>query len=464
MRVNGASDPFQPSRRATVAAAGSVLLAALLPRRAGAEVRAAGADAPPGFLPLRAHPGSAPLRGTGPAETPIWGYEGQAPGPLLRVKRGQTVSVRLVNALAEPTAIHWHGVRLANAMDGAPHLTQAPTEAGARFDYRFAPPDAGTFWYHAPLALPEQRRRGLYGALIVDEEQPPDIDRDVLLVLDAWPLDREGRIAAGGADASRRSGLPGHLTANGRPILDIAVRSHERLRLRLINAAPQLLALRIERHRAIVAAIDGQPAEPYPARDGRVIVGPGNRMDLFVDADLAPGARAAVILETPGGESAVAQFVYAADAPARPAPRATPPGLAANPLLPERMDFVHALKRELSLAQASGPGALNDTSPDRLPAARPDAPLFAVKRGRTVMLGVSNPTAVPHALHLHGHHFRLLDRLDDGWKPFWLDTLVVLPGRTERIAFVADNPGKWLIESNAADETALSRTAWFDVI
>jgi FtsP/CotA-like multicopper oxidase with cupredoxin domain len=65
-------------------------------------------------------------------------------------------------------------------------------------------------------------------------------------------------------------------------------------------------------------------------------------------------------------------------------------------------------------------------------------------------------------VHVHGHHFRLLDRLDDGWKPYWLDTLVVGEA-TERIAFVADNPGKWLIECRMLDSAAPGAAAWFVV-
>ena len=67
------------------------------------------------------------------------------------------------------------------------------------------------------------------------------------------------------------------------------------------------------------------------------------------------------------------------------------------------------------------------------------------------------------ATHLHGHHFRLLDRLDDGWKPFWLDTLVVPPRQTWRIAFVADNPGKWLVECRFLDDRKAGPAVWFEV-
>ena len=91
--------------------------------------------------------------------------------------------VRLVNELAEPTAIHWHGVRLVNAMDGAPPLTQARVAPGDSFDYRFVAPDAGTYWYHPPGCQPA----GLCGVLVVDETEPVDVDHDKSLIFAAKP-------------------------------------------------------------------------------------------------------------------------------------------------------------------------------------------------------------------------------------------------------------------------------------
>src|SRR5262245_36933607 len=98
---------------------------------------------PAGMQVLRARPASAPQ---------TFGYDGVIPGPTLRVKRGEELHVRLVNELSEPTSIHWHGVRVPNAMDGVPGLTQQIVQPGMSFDYRFRPPDAGTFWYHALAA------------------------------------------------------------------------------------------------------------------------------------------------------------------------------------------------------------------------------------------------------------------------------------------------------------------------
>ncbi len=91
------------------------------------------------------------------------------------------------------------------------------------------------------------------------------------------------------------------------------------------------------------------------------------------------------------------------------------------------------------------------------------APAFRTKAGRTVVLALTNRGDSPAVFHLHGHHFRLLDRLDDGWKPFWLDTLAIDPGQTQRIAFAAEFAGRWLIEQVATDWTAPRLLRWYSV-
>jgi FtsP/CotA-like multicopper oxidase with cupredoxin domain len=80
-----------------------------------------------------------------------------------------------------------------------------------------------------------------------------------------------------------------------------------------------------------------------------------------------------------------------------------------------------------------------------------------------VVLACQNRTDHVQSIHLHGHHSRLLDRLDDGWKPFWLDTVMVAPRQAERVAFLADNPGKWLIETRPIAAATEATEAWFEV-
>jgi FtsP/CotA-like multicopper oxidase with cupredoxin domain len=413
-----------------------------------------------GFRVIRARPSSARRHANG--DIAIWGFDGVVPGPTLRARRGEELKVRLLNELPEPTAIHWHGIRNANAMDGVAGLTQAPVAPGASFDYRFTPPDAGTFWYHSLANSPRQRRHKLHGLLIVDEPRPVDVDQEIAIVLDDWAAE---------GDAAE-------LTVNGAPTLDLPVRTNQRLRLRLLNAAyARTVTLRIGGHSAAVMAIDGEPAEPFVARGSEVTLAPGNRIDLFIDTQLEPGAIAPITVETAQGDAALARLVYQAGAPARPAPRTGFPPLPPNPL-PERMNFQGALRLSITISalptlaaapwpETRGPratvvnGAVSE--PVRRPQSPADPPILSVKRGRTLMLSFWNDTVFAHVAHLHGHHFRLLDKLDDGWKPFWLDSVLVPPRQTVRIAFIADNPGKWVIRCRSLGPREAEPAGWFEV-
>jgi len=134
---------------------------------------------------------------------------------------------------------------------------------------------------------------------------------------------------------------------------------------------------------------------------------------------------------------------------------------AASPLpsngLPARLDLRNALRFDLTLG---GP------QPDWVVPTQFAAtarPAFRAKAGRTVVLALANRADIATIFHLHGHHFRLLDRLDDGWKPFWLDTLAIDPGQTQRIAFSAEHAGRWLVESVATDWAAPRLVRWYEV-
>src|ERR687896_146779 len=88
------------------------------------------------------------LVGAGNPDTAVWAYNGTVPGPELRFKQGERLRIEVENALGVDTTVHWHGVRVPNAMDGVPQLTQPPIKAdGGRFVYEFELRDAGTYWY-----------------------------------------------------------------------------------------------------------------------------------------------------------------------------------------------------------------------------------------------------------------------------------------------------------------------------
>ena len=147
---------------------------------------------------LRASVTRQSLVGAAHPSTEVWSYNASVPGPELRFKQGERLRVEVENALAVQTTVHWHGIRLPNAMDGVPGLTQAPIAAnGGKFVYEFDLPDAGTYWYHPHPGDGEQLARGLYGALIVEERDPPAVDRDVVWILSDWRLDRDAAPAPG---------------------------------------------------------------------------------------------------------------------------------------------------------------------------------------------------------------------------------------------------------------------------
>lgn len=473
------------SRRRWLAGAAACLTAFVLPTRAQPP---AAEKAPDGFRVLHARPGTVRLRGPSETPTPIWGYDGLSPGPILRVRQGEELKVRVRNELEQSTVVHWHGMRLPNAMDGMPHLTQMPIEPGQHFDYRFTAPDAGTFWYHTHFSSSEQLERGLYGVLVVDERAPVKVDRDIVLVLDDWRLMDDGAIQPSFGnfhDAHMMGRIGQYITLNSEDLLELPVKANERLRVRLINAGnARIFQFRITQHAARVMALDGQPCPPYLAPNGVLRLGPGNRVDLFLDATLAPGSRAAILVDDlRGGELEIGRIVYDTGAPARAAALPEPEPLPDNPL-PAQLDLANAFRLDVPLdgggmRMMMGRGMMGGTGTagfqgHGLPpqqriwamagiasSGHEGPPLFRVKQGQTVVLTMPNRTVFPHAMHVHGHHFRVLD--GTGWKPYWLDTVIVDADRSERIAFVADNPGKWMIHCHMLEHQETGMATWFEV-
>jgi len=415
---------FSPSRRAILSGLGGAALAA-------AFTPAVGQNRP--ALALRLRPAAIPLR-PGAPDSPIGRLEGGA-AEVLRFAQGEDVQVTVSNELSSPTHLNWLGID--GAAETAALAGAAALAPGGRAAFALPLRDAGTFLVTAdPLGggtTPCAAR-----ALVVAERAGIAIDRDEVLLIEEWRLAPDGRAIAAGRDAA---GAAAVYTVNGRPALDIAARVNERLRLRFLNASPRTpVGLAIENHDVRVIAIDSQPAEPFLARDGRIVLAPGARVDVLVDATRAPGTISPIVLHDGGPPRPIARIVMADAAPLRPAPLPPAKALPA-PDLPTRLDLKGALRVSMTL----------DAKALWLPPAEAAAvqAAFRAPRGRTVVLALANPTTAPVVFRLKGHHMRLLDRLDDGWKPFWLDTLLIGARQTERIAFAAAHAGRWLMEATA---------------
>jgi CopA family copper-resistance protein len=111
---------------------------------------------------------------------------GQVPGPLLRWRQGDSVTISVTNRLKVPTSIHWHGIREPAHMDGGPGLSYAGIAPGETFVYRFPVRQRGTYWYHSHSGFQDQT--GLYGPLVLDSSEPDPIgfDREYVVLLSDW--------------------------------------------------------------------------------------------------------------------------------------------------------------------------------------------------------------------------------------------------------------------------------------
>ncbi|MCF3595051.1 multicopper oxidase family protein [Rhodobacteraceae bacterium LMO-12] len=452
---------------------GAATAAALaLPRLAGA--------ATPGFVEIKAQTAAVQLAPTSYPRTEIWGYGGVMPGPEVRLAQGSRVQRSFRNEVPQASSIHWHGIRTDNSMDGVAGLTQLAVEPGESFNYDFLVPDAGTYWYHAHNRSAEQVARGLYGALIVEEADAPDVDSEEVLILDDWLLDPE--TAQIDTDFSSRhdrshAGRRGNFIAtNGRFDHSRGVQQNERLRLRLINAAnARIFVLTFSGMEGWTVALDGMPlSQPEPVTE-TLILGPGQRADLIVDITAEPGEAAHLVrIEDQEGVSQVAFPVKGRASTAR---RAEPLALPPNPrMVVTGLDTAtHARlnmqggamgtldsailnserKSFRELVEANEFWAFNGTI------GMTDTPLLSVSKGETVALEIYNDTSFPHAMHLHGMHFREIGK-DGGLGPF-RDTLLMFGGETRTIGFVADNPGDWLFHCHMLSHAASGMITWMKV-
>jgi FtsP/CotA-like multicopper oxidase with cupredoxin domain len=414
---------------------------------------------------LVAAPAKAPLVGGRFPETTVWAYNSAVPGPKIQVRQGDRVRIAVENQLPEETTVHFHGIRLPNAMDGVPHLTQPPIKPGEVFTYEFDVPDAGTYWYHPHINSAVQVGRGLSGPLIVEEREPIPVDRDVVWMLSDWRLLPDAQISddfRSMHDMSHNGRVGNTVTINGRVPETFVVRGGERIRLRLINSAnARVFGLRFTGHAPIVIAYDGQPVTPHAAADGAVVLGPAMRMDLILDMTGKPGERFQIIDDFYRGLAyRLVDLVYDAH-PLRDRPPESPVALAAN-TVPEP-DLAGAERHDVALnGGMMGMGMMRERGMNLDMRAMMHSgkvwfingvamighvmdPMLVLKRGRSYVLTLSNETMWHHPMHLHGHAFRVIGR-NGVPTPHreWQDTVLLAPREKAEIAFVADNPGDWM--------------------
>jgi FtsP/CotA-like multicopper oxidase with cupredoxin domain len=417
-----------------------------------------------GLLNLEAAPTRVQLAPAPAESAAAYAYVSTIPGPLIRLKQGEELRLKFANKLTEPTTLSFPGLRATNSAAGIGGLTQERIKPGVSADIRLLLPDSGFNLYfpHAGSTDAAQQGRGLFGPIIVDEAKVPDVDLDAAVVLSDWNVDAGGQIKDDFAEPviGRGGGRKGGVVfANGTAApLKLKAAPGARVRLRLGSAATGRLAtVMIDGAKPLIVGVDGQPSEPFEPLANQFPIGPGARFELMFDMPRGPGA--GVRLDLRGEAGAPNQPFVAIASEGEPiASRSEPPRLAANPRLPAEIALESAKRCDFVVSGGGAqPFLVNGASfVDWVP-----KPAYILPRGTPAVFVIANKTAVVQAIRLWGHVARILHSMDDGWEPYWRDTILIQPGRTAHIAFVADNPGKWPLESAIPEHRAAGVGAWF---
>jgi len=422
-------------------------------------------------LDIVAAPTELPLL-DGSGKLRVWAYNGQVPGPTLRIRLGDTLRVRFTNRLPQPTTIHWHGVRVPNGMDGVPHLTQPPVEPGGTFVYEITPKDAGTFWFHPHVRSSEQVERGLYGVLIVDDERPAPYDADVVWVLDDWLLDEQRQIFGqfNTMHDLMHDGRWGNvITVNGRTSERLQAHPGDRIRLRLVNSAngrifkPDFGGLDVR-----ILAVDGlylREAIPYRGFE----LAPGNRLDLDIRFGTAASGLQPIVdrfyeQQTNHLADIVVDGVGARD-PASERSFA-PPAHGHVPAWREAL--AQPVTKQFRLnARRGGEHGIEWTINDAAFAGHDHAapPALTMRAGTFQRLQFTNLSYRLHPIHLHGMFFRLLARngvpVDE---PFFRDTVLVHGQETVDLGLVPLDAGRWMMHCHILEHAEAGMMTTLEVL
>ncbi len=365
-------------------------------------------------------------------------YNGQVPGPLLRVRRGRPLTLDVWNDTREEDIVHWHGLHIPADVDGVyEEGTPGVPPNGGRRRYVFTPEPAGTRWYHshnsAGRNLKKSTYTGQFGMVVVEDGADPGAyDQEVPILLHEWdpffrrngPLDVEFKYFS----------INGRMLGAGEPI---RVRQSERVLFRIVNASATLEhQLALPGHVFRVIALDGNPV-PQPVAVPVVNVAPGERVDAIVEMN-RPGVWVLGGLKTPQREAGLGIVVEYADTsgPPRWAPplpfvwdyTAFGPALATRPEPDGRLTMAFRAKDDGHHWMLNGKSW-------------PDTDPILVERGKRYRWVLDNQSADPHPVHLHRHTFELVSIAGRPTSGVWKDVVVVPPWKQAEIDIVADQPG-----------------------
>ncbi len=451
----------------------------------------------------------------------MYGFNGQYPGPLLRVPQAATVVIDFHNAIDQPSTVHWHGVRLDNRFDGVPDVTQPEVPPGQSFRYEVHFPDAGIYWYHPHVREDVQQDLGLYGNMLVtpaatDYYGPANREEVIMLddiVIEADTLVHYGREAPNYALMGRFGTT---MLVNGEPHYHLQVARGEVVRFYITNVAnTRIFNLSFGGARMKVVGSDVGKFEREQWIES-VLISPAERYIVDVRFD-EPGTFA-VQNRVQGLDHFMGELyseTWELGMVEVSASAATPDHRAAFEILRENHDVVAEIDRvrpfferspdhELRLNVRAGnlptpmvafmsldtayfrPLELNDAMPDMnwvttgreitwiLRDAATGAENMDIhwrfRRGDVVKIRIHNEGKgrsfhpMSHPIHFHGQRLLVLS-VDGVPNPnlVWKDTILIPVGRTVDLLMEASNPGTWMMHCHIAEHLGAGMMGLFTV-
>ncbi|MED5372543.1 MAG: multicopper oxidase family protein [Myxococcota bacterium] len=358
-----------------------------------------------------------------------YAYNGQVPGPVIRLQPGQQLLTQIDNGLEDQTTVHWHGANVPFEMDGVPWMS-SPIQPGASMDVDFTLSAPFTGWYHPHFDTERQVDWGLYGVLIVQDPTWPTPDHELIVVADTW---------GESPDQGHHSGFvfqEHDWTVNGLSQPVHPVNGGESVLVRVVNVSNMgYLALSADTLR--VVAFD-QGLLPAPITDSPVVLGPGDRAVL----ELSPSDTDIVLWSQPwsvAGEHALGEPFELMRLELQES-GVQHPGLdfgwsgTAPTADPGHTDLRYVFQGD----EQTGQWRINGE-------AFPDVTIGSIPPGEPAIIEVRNLSATEHPFHLHGMHFEVLSI--DGVAPQHQrieDTLNLEIRQTVRLLVNPENAGDWM--------------------
>jgi FtsP/CotA-like multicopper oxidase with cupredoxin domain len=360
-----------------------------------------------------------------------WAYNGQVPGPTIRVERGDTLIVEFHNDLDADTTIHWHGLHVPIEMDGVIHSGPGPIGPGQDFVYSFTVDQAGTYWYHPHIDSDRQVDLGLYGVIVAEDPADPVPDRELIVVYDSW-----GEYELDESDHDH--GIDGakiEWTANGLIDPVFPASAGERIRVRMVDVANAgYLDLRWVELRQIGS---DQGLLPELLQPESVVLAPSDRIDAewLIAHDFSVFAEPWSLLGAPALGNEVRLFEVTVDAQGEPPEPLEFPFDGSEPTEdPGFTDILYVFHGDPHTGKWTINGELF-----------PDITMEMLPLDQWSVIELRNVSQSAHPFHLHGHAFEVLSV--DGVAPefrVFEDTFDVAPYSIVRLGLLPNNPGEWM--------------------